>query len=210
MKKVTIFVLCACLFLPHTKASAFMWGKKKENVKKEEKLLNAKEDLYRISAGDELKITVYQERDLTGSFEVKEDGTITYPLLGQVYVENLTKMEGEQRISELLRRDYLVNPFVSIAFASYNKRQVLLMGHVTKPGTYVFPEEKNYTLLELITEAGGFTGYANVNGTKIVRNQEGKDKKLVIDPRMNDIVRGKKADIELQPGDLIVVPERLF
>lgn len=165
---------------------------------------------YKVAAGDKLKITVYQEPDLTGSFEVKEDGTVTFPLLNQVYVKNLTKLEIEQKLSALLGKDYLVNPHVRVAIGSYTtKRRVLLLGHVQKPGTYNFPEGRNLTLLELITEAGGFTGYAAIKGTKIVRTLA-DDEKVVVDPHIKDIISGRRKDIELETGDLIIVPERLF
>lgn len=164
---------------------------------------------YKIAVGDILNITVYQEQDLTDTFEVKEDGTITYPLLGRVYVEKLTKSEAEEKLVILLTKDYLVNPQVSVSIGSYTKRQVLLLGHVQKPGTYDFPEGKKFTLMELITDAGGFTGYASSGGTKIIRRQDGEEK-AVIDPRIKDILNGKRKDVELQPGDLVIVPERLF
>lgn len=172
-------------------------------------LPDSKTKEYRITVGDTLEITVYQETDLTGPFEVKKGGTITYPFLGQVYVENLTKREIEQKISGLLEKDYLVNPGVCVTITSYNMRRVLLLGHVKEPGTYDFPESRNLTLLELITEAGGFTGYAAIKGTKIVRSSD-DGKKIVINPRINEIIKGRKQDVELEAGDLIIVPERLF
>lgn len=164
---------------------------------------------YKVAAGDSLDITVYQEDDLSGSYEVKEDGAITYPLLGSVYVKNLTRLELEQKISALLEKDYLVNPHVRVTIGLHNKPYVLLLGHVHKPGTYGFSKNKNLTLLELITEAGGFTGLAAINSTKIVRTQD-NDKKVVINSRMNDIISGRRKDIELKPGDLVIVPERFF
>ena len=171
-------------------------------------LSKEKNEHYRAATGDMLEITVYEEADLSGAFEVKENGAITYPLLGQIHVENLTKLEIEKKISSLLEKDYLVKPYVRVSIAS-DKRRVLILGHVKKPGTYELPEGRSFTLIELITLAGGFTGYAAANGTKIVRTQE-NDKKVVIDPHLNDIIKGRRKDIELKSGDLIIVPERFF
>lgn len=204
MIAVVIFFMPTCLLL-----------EAKENAdpgreKKSESLKEVKDERYRIAVGDTINVTVYQEKDLSDAFEVKEDGTISYPLLGRVYVERLTKSEVEEKITSLLGKDYLVNPQVYVSIGSYTKRQVLLLGHVSKPGTYEFPEGKNLTLMELITEAGGFTGYASPGGTKIVRSLPDGDKKSVIDPHVNDIMNGRKKDVELQPGDLVTVPERLF
>ena len=58
---------------------------------------NIDNEYYKISAGDKLKIVVYEEIDLSGDFEVKEDGTITFPLLGPIKVVNLTKKEMEDK-----------------------------------------------------------------------------------------------------------------
>lgn len=67
-----------------------------------------------IAAGDNITITVYDEADLNGTFAVKEDGTITYPLLNVVKVEGLTRGELEVKLVELLKDGYLVNPVVTV------------------------------------------------------------------------------------------------
>lgn len=166
-------------------------------------------EYYRISAGDKLNIQVYQEEDLSGDFEVKEDGAITYPLLGSVKISGLTKSEAENKITELLGRDYLVNPYVHATIKTYHQRNIIVMGCVNKPGSYSFPENKTPTLLEAISMAGGFNGYAAVNSTKIIR-MSSDGKKVAIDPRAGDIMAGRRKDVELAPNDLVMVPERLF
>ncbi len=196
MKKIILLIFVLIFFFPGTLSFSG-------------ELPDSKATEYRVAVGDVLTLTVYQEVDLTGDFEVKQGGTITYPLLGQVYVENLTKREIEQKISALLEKDYLVNPSVRVIITSYNIRRVLLLGHVKEPGTYDFPENRKLTLLELITEAGGFTGYAAMKGTKIVRSSN-DGKKIVINPRIHEIINGRRQDVELEAGDLIIVPERLF
>jgi len=201
MKRILVAVFIFNLFLSSAPLAV---SSEKNNNSDAQKSLP-----YKVSVGDKLGITVYEENDLSDTFEIKEDGTITYPLLGHIAVEGLNKMQIEQKISLLLKEDYLVNPHVRVKINSYNKRCVLLMGHVEKSGTYEFPEGKNLTLLELITQAGGFTGYAAMNGTKIIRTTESGEK-VVLDPRFKDIMSGRKKDIRLEPGDLVIVPERLF
>ena len=80
---------------------------------------------------------------------------------------------------------------------------------VQKPGSYTFPQDNTITLLQAISLAGGFTGYASVNGTKIVRTAP-DGKKITVDPKVNDVVNGKRKDTDLQPDDLVFVPERIF
>jgi|SRR3989338_5579545 len=168
-----------------------------------------KEESYKIAIGDILNIQVYQEPDLGGDYEVKEDGTITYPLLGSVKALNSTKSEIENTLTRLLGKDYLVTPYLHVSVSTYHERSVLVLGCVQKAGSYSFPQDNNLTLLQVISLAGGFTGYAGINGTKIIRTPV-DGKKVVIDPRINDIIGGRKKDVDLMPNDLIVVPERLF
>ncbi|MDD5422523.1 MAG: polysaccharide biosynthesis/export family protein [Candidatus Omnitrophota bacterium] len=164
---------------------------------------------YKISAGDTLSIQVYEEQDLSGEFEVKEDGTITYPLLGAVKVARLNKSDVENEITRLLAQDYIVNPYVHVSVKTYHQRNVLVLGCVQKPGSYPFPQDKDVTLLEAISLAGGFTGYASIGGTRIVR--AGADgKKISMDPKIDNIINGRQKDVTLKPDDLVYIPERLF
>ncbi len=169
----------------------------------------AEGEYYKVAIGDVLNVQVYQEEDLSGEFEVKEDGTITYPLLGSIKVANSTKSEVENTITQALAKDYLVNPYVHVSVKSYHQRNILVLGRVQKPGAYSFPENNKLTLLEAISLAGGFTGYASVGGTRVIRTSSG-DKKSTIDPRLNEIMNGRRKDMMLETGDLIFVPERLF
>ena len=164
---------------------------------------------YKISKGDVLEISVYEEEDLSGEFEVKEGGTITYPLLGSVKVEGLTKLAIEEKLTTLLEKDYLVEPHVRVKMEEYHERTVLVLGSVKNPGSYEFPEDRPLTLLQVISMAGGYTRYASVKGTRIITTLP-SGKKKTIDPKINDIIKGRKEDFELKPDDVVMVPERFF
>ncbi|MCX5686502.1 MAG: polysaccharide export protein [Candidatus Omnitrophica bacterium] len=166
-------------------------------------------EYYKIAAGDNLEIVVYEEEDLSGQFEVKEDGTITFPLVGPVHVVGLAKKEAEDKLRALLKDGYLVDPYVRIIVGKFGTRNILIVGHVGRPGSYPLPEDGNPTILKAIVESGGFTQMADPNGTRIIRTAPG-GKKVTINPRIGDIMSGRRQDISLEPGDLIVVPERLF
>lgn len=166
-------------------------------------------DFYKIAARDNINITVYDEEDLSGLYDVKEDGTITYPLLGRVKVAGLTKKELEDRLTELLKNGYLVNPYLRVSIPKYGSRNIMILGHVGKPGAYPLPEDGNPTILKAIVDVGGFTQMANPGGTRIVRTLP-DGKKVTINPRIGEIMTGRRPDIDLQAGDLIIVPERLF
>lgn len=167
------------------------------------------EESYKIEPGDMLDIGVYQEEDLSGSFEVKEDGTISYPLLGSVNLKALSKSEAESRLSELLAADYLVEPHVRIAINKYHGRTFVVLGSVNKPGSYEFPSDGNVTLLEAVSMAGGYNRYASVSGIRIIRESANATKET-IDPKINDIINGHSEDVELKPNDVVMVPERMF
>lgn len=175
----------------------------------QENVSKSSDESYKVAIGDILNIQIYQEEDLSGEFEVKEDGTITYPLIGSVKVINFTKSEVENTITKLLEKDYITNPYVHISIKTYHERNVLVLGCVQKPGSYSFPKDNKLTLLEAVSLAGGFTGYASINGTKIIRTST-DGKKATIDPRINEIINGRRKDMTLEPNDLIFVPERLF
>ena len=164
---------------------------------------------YKICPGDSINIVVYGESDLSGDFEVRKDGTIKYPLLGSVKIDGLARREVENKLYQLLEQDYLVDPLVYVRLGTYSKRKIFILGCISNPGPYTFPEGKVITVLQAITEAGGLTRLASVGGVRVIRTGEG-GKKLAINPRLNEIMKGRADDIKLEPNDMIVVPERLF
>ncbi len=208
MKKLIVIVTACSLFL---NLSLFCSSEEKPSAapQKISQINVQKDDSYKVSIGDILNIQVYQEEDLSGDFEVKEDGTITYPLIGAVKVINLNKSDVENSITQLLEKDYLSNPYLHVSIKTYHQRNIMVLGCVQRPGSYSFPQDNTITLLQAISMAGGFSGYAAANGTKIVRTSS-DGKKSTIDPRMNDIINGRRKDVDLVPNDLVFVPERLF
>lgn len=169
----------------------------------------AESEYYKIAVGDKLDIVVYQENDLTGKFEVKEDGTITFPLIGPIHIAGLARKTAEDKLCDMLKDGYLVEPYVRITIDKFGTRNILIVGYVGKPGAYKLPEDGNPTILKAIVESGGFTQMADPNGTRIIRTAS-NGKKITLNPRIGDIMNGRRQDINLEPGDLIVVPERLF
>lgn len=165
---------------------------------------------YKIQATDVLNITVFQQPDLTTKARVSADGNISFPLLGKVYVKDMSSDEVAQSLKELLEKDYLVNAQVSVFVEIYHPRQVTVIGEVMKPGRYDMPTEKKMTLMEAIALAGGFTKDAAANSTIILRTENGKEK--VIKVKAKDITnKGQREDdVVLEPGDIVTVPESFF
>lgn len=165
---------------------------------------------YRIETGDVLVITVYEQPDLTIKTRVGPNKEINFPLIGAVEVGGLTIDEVQKKITSLLAEDYLVNPQVNIFIEEYHPKKVFVMGFVNKPGEYELFKDRETTVIEAITMAGGFKEGAAQNGTKVIRIKDGE--KVSIPIRATDITsKGDKAkDIPVKPGDIIVVPESFF
>lgn len=165
--------------------------------------------VYKLTAGDVVSIKVYLESALDRELRINGDGTITYPMAGNIQLAGLTVTEAENKISGLLST-YYRNPQVNIVIKSYNSKKVTVYGQVHKPSLLTLPAENKMTLMEAITSAGGFTTIANTSRVRIVRMAEGKQQMLEID--VNQITKNghKELDIELMAGDTIYVPETMF
>jgi polysaccharide export outer membrane protein len=108
---------------------------------------------YRIGPGDVLKITVWGHEDLSRLSVVAADGRIPFPLVGDIEAGGLNPTELEGRLRELLAKDYLVNPQVTISVQEYRSQKVFVLGDAEKPGTYYLTGRT--TLLDVLSQAGG-------------------------------------------------------
>lgn len=165
---------------------------------------------YRVQPEDILQITVYEEPDLTTKVRVSGSREINFPLLGRVSVAQLSVIEIQEKLTKLLAQDYLVNPQIQVFIDTYHARNVFVTGSVNKPGSYPLPAGKPTTLMEAITMAGGFSQRAAVNGTRIIRIENGHETTLNV--KANDIIKkgDKTKDVEVRPNDVIFIPESFF
>jgi len=165
---------------------------------------------YKLQPEDVLEITVYEQPDLYTKTRISSQGIIAFPLLGKVQVSGFTVSDVEGKITELLEKDYLVNPQVQIFIEEYHVKQISVLGAVNESGKYDMVPEKKTTVLEAIAMAGGFTDVANMNGTRIIRYENGAAK--IIPVKVTNITKKgmKEEDVSLEPGDIIFVPESFF
>ena len=110
---------------------------------------------YIIGPRDVLKITVWGHQDLSQNYSVPAEGTIVFPLVGEVRAAGLTEAQLGRKLAKLLEKDYLVNPQVMVSVAEYKSKKVLVLGEAEKPGAYPLTGEA--TLLEVISQAGGLS-----------------------------------------------------
>jgi polysaccharide export outer membrane protein len=108
---------------------------------------------YRVGPKDVLKITIWGHEDLSRQVVVSADGSFQFPLIGDVSVAGLTPGAIESRLRDLLGKDYLVNPQVSVSVQEFRSQRIFVLGEVEKPGTYAMTGQT--TLLDVLSQAGG-------------------------------------------------------
>ena len=158
---------------------------------------------YKIGPQDVLRIDVWKENEISRITPVRPDGRISLPLLNDVQAAGLTPTQLAGVIAEGLKK-YITNPQVTVGVTEINSRRVYVTGEVTKPGA--FPLQANMTVLQALTNSGGFTQFAKIKGIYVLRTEDSKQVKHPFNYK--DVVKGKKPELNivLQPGDVIVVP----
>lgn len=150
---------------------------------------------YRLGSGDKIRVTVFNERDLSGDFDVNDQGLVSLPLIGQVRVGGLSIAETQQIITERYGKDYLVNPRVNVEVLNY--RPFFILGEVRSPGSY--PYVSGMTVLNAVALAGGYTPRANHDRITVKR---------AADPQ--SVEQPVAEGTAVLPGDVIRVHERFF
>jgi protein involved in polysaccharide export with SLBB domain len=165
---------------------------------------------YKIGFENNLQIDIYygQAQKISQKIQVSSKGDIICPLIGEVHAQGLTVSALQKELTDMLGKDYLVNPQVIVSVEDYST--VSIIGEVKMPGSY--PIKGKLTVVELISQAQGFTKIAAPNSVKIIRtNPDGTKKEILV--RVYDIIN-KNADasddVDLQDGDEVMVPESLF
>jgi polysaccharide export outer membrane protein len=170
---------------------------------------------YRIGLQDELKVTVFDEPELSTIYRVDSDGAISFPLIGHITAAGATISELQQRIASMLAAGFIRNPQVRVEVNQYRSQFVYVIGEVRAPGKIPMTGAK-MTLLEALALAGSPTAGASneVIVVRPVRPSTGDAQPVDSDPegtRMTvnrkDLELGKAGhDVMLQDGDIINVP----
>ncbi len=162
---------------------------------------------YVLRPGDVVQVKVYQEEDLTALSRIGKDGSITMPLLGSVKIGSNSVDKASTIIRDLLAKDYLVNPQVTINVSEFAKRRFTVLGQVQRPGTFDMPADESVSLLQAIATAGGYTRIGNPRKVTVQRTVGGENKLIRLDAEA--MAQDKKQKpFEIQPDDVIVVGEK--
>src|SRR5947208_2238396 len=138
---------------------------------------------YVLAPNDLVLVKVYRQDDLESRLRIAADGTTTFPLLGTINLGGKTLEEGTALIRDLLAKDYLVNPQVTVTILEYAKRRFTVLGQVQRPGSFEIPSEESVNLLEGIAMAGGFTRLANSAKVTVTRTVNRKKVTMVLDAK---------------------------
>ena len=157
---------------------------------------------YVIGADDTLHISVWKEPELTETLPVRPDGKISMPLLNDVTAAGLTPLQLRDEITERLKK-YIADPRVTVVVTGMNSRRVFATGEVLHTGPMTLLP--HMTVLQALAQAG-FSQFANPKGIYLLRIEKGKQQKIPFNYK--EVVKGNhpEQNIELKPGDTIVVP----
>src|SRR5277367_2122091 len=158
---------------------------------------------YKIGPQDVLRIDVWKEAELTRTVPVRPDGKISLPLLNDVQAAGLTPAQLANVITEGLKK-FINSPQVTVTVNEINSRRVYVTGEVAHAGA--FPLLPNMTVLQALSSSGGFTQFAKTKAIYVLRAEDGKQVKHPFNYK--EVLAGRKQEenIELEPGDVIVVP----
>ena len=164
---------------------------------------------YIIGPGDMLNIVVWRNPELSTTVPVRPDGRITTPLVEDMVAQGKNPSQLAREIETALKK-YLQDPVVTVVVANFgaaNSELVRVIGQATRPAT--LPYRQNMTLLDVMIAVGGLTDFAAGNRAVLIRAAENNKEYNV---RLTDLVkRGDvKANVQVLPGDVIIIPESWF
>ena len=164
---------------------------------------------YLIGAGDLLNIIVWRNPELSMSVPVRPDGKLAAPLVEEIVAQGKTSTQLARDVEKQLGK-YVRDPVVTVlvtAFVGPYSEQIRVIGEAARPQFLNY--KKNMTLLDVMIAVGGLTDFAAGNNATILRTSDGGKQYAV---RLKDLVkRGDvSANVEMRPGDILVIPQSLF
>jgi polysaccharide biosynthesis/export protein len=157
---------------------------------------------YRLGAGDKLRIEVYKDTQLSQSVQIRPDGKITLPLIGDLDATDRTPIELRDAITSSLK-EYMTNPVVTVIVVEATAATAYVMGEVYRPGSVTL--QAPLTVLQALALAGGLKDFADAKNIRILRKTSTGVN--VIAFNYKDAVKSLRAPIYLRPGDTVVVPD---
>jgi polysaccharide export outer membrane protein len=167
---------------------------------------------YIIGPLDQLNIFVWRNNELGGKVQVRPDGMITTPLITDMVAAGKTPAQLADDIKVALTK-YIDNPQVSVmvdGFQGTFAQQVRIVGATEKPAS--LPYRANMTLLDAMIQVGGLSQYAAGNRARLIRHDRETDTQKEYDLKIANLLKkgDTRANVRLEPGDVIIIPESMF
>lgn len=164
---------------------------------------------YIVGPGDTLSINVWRNPELSGSVPVRPDGKVSTPLVDEMVAQGKTSTQIARDVEKALSK-YVRDPVVTVIVTSFvgpYSEQIRVVGEAAKP--QFLPFKQKMTVLDVMIAAGGLTDFADGNNATIVRASEDNKRYTV---RLNDLLkRGDiSANVEMLPGDILIIPQSWF
>ena len=165
---------------------------------------------YRIAPGDTVQIFVWRNPEVSTSVPVRPDGLLSAPLLEEVPAAGKTPAELARDLEGELST-YLRDPLVTVivnGFVGTYREQIRVLGEAAQPQALLYRD--SMTLLDVMIQTGGVTDFADGNNATLVRLVDGKQEEYRL--RLDDLIRDGdiSANVDMRPGDVIIVPEAWF
>ena len=165
---------------------------------------------YRIAPGDEVQIFVWRNPEVSTSVPVRPDGLLSAPLLEEIPAAGKTPAELARDLEAELST-YLRDPLVTVIvdeFVGTYREQIRVLGEATQPRALLYRD--SMTLLDVLIQVGGLTDFADGNNATLIRVEDGSQEQYRL--RLDDLIRDGdiSANVDMRPGDVIIVPEAWF
>jgi len=193
LSRFVVAAAAVCLLAPQALASA-------EDVKPGQ---TSSERDYVIGAGDKLRIEVYKDPQLSQSLQVRPDGKITMPLIGDLEATGLEPMALRDVIAKRLK-EFVTNPVVTVIVVEASAAMAYVVGEVNSPGAVTL-QGGQLTVLQALALAGGLKDFANSKNIRILRKSITGTQ--AIDFNYKEAIRGVGQPVYLRSGDTVVVPD---
>jgi polysaccharide biosynthesis/export protein len=155
---------------------------------------------YRLGAGDKLRIEVYKDPQLSQSVQIRPDGKITLPLVGDIEATDRTPIELRDQITKSLR-EYMTNPVVTVIVQEAVSAVVFVTGEVAKSGPVALNGPLN--IIQALAMAGGFNEWANRKDVRVLR--QGPSGVQTLHFNYQDAINGEGKPLYLKAGDTVIV-----
>ncbi len=168
---------------------------------------------YHLSPKDQIRITIFNEPDMTVDRRIDAAGAVSLPLIGPVNLNRLTTEEAQEKIRlAYIKAEILMRPQVAVTVIDYLVKEVSVIGQVRNPGKVVFPiESDELEIVDVISKAGGVTRIGRSESVRVTRKApDGSELTFTVDVERMFNGQGGAKPFMVAPGDVVFVPERVL